>query len=68
MPLTPDHGYPMLVAIASAVAIQYAGFKVGAARRKYNVKYPTLYLRSFAVNVLLLVGVFQPSVWETQGN
>ena len=44
MPLTPDHGYPMLVAIASAVAIQYAGFKVGAARRKYNVKYPTMYL------------------------
>lgn len=42
--LNDGHGYCMLVAVASAFVIAYGGIKVGGARKKYDVKYPTMYL------------------------
>ena len=37
------HAAPIAVAVASALIMQWAGFKVGAARKKYGVKYPNMY-------------------------
>jgi len=38
-----DYGYVVLVAVASIFFLQYLGIKVGMARKKYEVKYPTMY-------------------------
>jgi len=43
IPVAPDFGWVVLVCVASVILLQYLGFKVGAARRKYEVKYPTMY-------------------------
>lgn len=42
--LVSGHGYVALVAIASVFVMQGGGIMVGMARRKYDVKYPTMYL------------------------
>mmetsp|Transcript_4589 Transcript_4589/g.5297 ORF Transcript_4589/g.5297 Transcript_4589/m.5297 type:complete len:98 (+) Transcript_4589:339-632(+) len=41
--LNQGHGFAISVAIFSAFVCTWAGFKVGAARKKYGVKYPTMY-------------------------
>mmetsp|Transcript_16097 Transcript_16097/g.18227 ORF Transcript_16097/g.18227 Transcript_16097/m.18227 type:complete len:145 (+) Transcript_16097:108-542(+) len=41
--LNDGHGYVFLVAISSAFVLVWAGFKVGSARKKYEIKYPTMY-------------------------
>jgi len=38
-----DYGYVVLTAISSVFVLMWMGFKVGAARKKYNVQYPTMY-------------------------
>ncbi|XP_029646510.1 microsomal glutathione S-transferase 3 [Octopus sinensis] len=41
--LPPAYGYVVLVAVASIFLIQWMGYKVMQARKKYDVKYPTMY-------------------------
>ncbi|ETI52774.1 hypothetical protein F441_04130 [Phytophthora nicotianae CJ01A1] len=41
--LQPAHGYIPLVVIGAGLVGTWAGFKVGAARKKYNVSYPQMY-------------------------
>ncbi|CAM9803525.1 unnamed protein product, partial [Chrysoparadoxa australica] len=36
----PEHGYPILVGVASGFIITWAGFGVGMARKKYKIPYP----------------------------
>ncbi|KAH9068543.1 hypothetical protein Ae201684P_004249 [Aphanomyces euteiches] len=38
-----DHGYVILVIVLTAFVNFWAGMKVGAARKKYNIKYPQMY-------------------------
>ncbi|KAG7382085.1 Microsomal glutathione S-transferase 3 [Phytophthora pseudosyringae] len=41
--LQPAHGYIPLVVIGAGLVGTWAGFKVTAARKKYNVPYPQMY-------------------------
>ncbi|CAK4138071.1 unnamed protein product [Aphanomyces euteiches] len=41
--IQPDHGYVILVVVLVAFVNLWAGMKVGAARRAYNIKYPQMY-------------------------
>jgi len=41
--LPSEFGWVVFVCLASVVLLQYLGFKVGAARRKFGVKYPAMY-------------------------
>ena len=41
--LVKDHGYVILASIGAFVLHMWLSFKVGAARKKYNVKYPAMY-------------------------
>lgn len=41
--IDPNFGYVIIVVIASFFFNFYCGFRVGAARRKYDVKYPLMY-------------------------
>ncbi|XP_038059709.1 microsomal glutathione S-transferase 3-like [Patiria miniata] len=41
--LPSEYGYVILVVLFSWAVVQWMGFKVGSARKKYDVKYPTLY-------------------------
>jgi glutathione S-transferase len=41
--LTKDHGYVILVSIGAFVLHMWLSFRVGGARKKYNVKYPAMY-------------------------
>ncbi|KAK3097173.1 hypothetical protein FSP39_007113 [Pinctada imbricata] len=41
--LPADFGWVVLVAISSIFMCMWKGFKVGAARKKYEVPYPTMY-------------------------
>jgi len=41
--LSSDFGYVVLVALGSVVLLEYLGIKVGGARKKFNVQYPTMY-------------------------
>jgi len=41
--VSSDFGYVVLVCVSSLVLLQYLGFKVGKARKQYNVPYPTMY-------------------------
>lgn len=38
--LQPEHGYIPLVVVLMVFVNLWAGMKVGAARKKYNVQYP----------------------------
>ncbi|KAL4233158.1 hypothetical protein ACF0H5_007843 [Mactra antiquata] len=42
--LSPDYGYVILVFIASIFLLQWLGFRVGKARKMYEVKYPRMYI------------------------
>ncbi|XP_072357206.1 microsomal glutathione S-transferase 3b [Scyliorhinus torazame] len=42
-PIHPHFGYVILVFIYSWVMLAYLAMKVGIARKKYNVKYPSMY-------------------------
>lgn len=41
--LQSSHALPLAVAVASSLVMVWGGFKVGAARKKYKVKYPNMY-------------------------
>ncbi|XP_048769191.1 microsomal glutathione S-transferase 3-like [Ostrea edulis] len=41
--LSGDFGYVVLVMIFSVFVLMWMGFKVGAARKKYEVPYPAMY-------------------------
>eukprot|EP00924_Labyrinthula_sp_SR-Ha-C_P015821 snap_masked-scaffold_4-processed-gene-10.16-mRNA-1 protein AED:0.42 eAED:0.42 QI:0/-1/0/1/-1/1/1/0/144 len=41
--LTPEHGYPILVGVASVFVTMFGGIKVAKARKKYGVEYPNCY-------------------------
>jgi len=41
--VSSDFGYVVLVCLLSFFFLQYLGFKVGKARKTYNVRYPTMY-------------------------
>ncbi|KAG1710789.1 hypothetical protein DVH05_013514 [Phytophthora capsici] len=41
--LQPAHGYIPLVVIGAGLVGTWAGFKVGMARKQYNVPYPQMY-------------------------
>ncbi|XP_054651827.1 microsomal glutathione S-transferase 3b [Dunckerocampus dactyliophorus] len=41
--LPPHFGYVIFTYLYSWIMLAYLGLKVGAARKKYNVKYPTMY-------------------------
>jgi len=41
--VSSEFGWIVLVILASVFLLQYLGFKVGAARKKYEVKYPDMY-------------------------
>ncbi|KAF0700979.1 Aste57867_8425 [Aphanomyces stellatus] len=41
--IQPGHGYVVLVGVFTAFVATWAGFKVGAARKKYGIKYPQMY-------------------------
>lgn len=41
--LPSDYGWVVLVFIASIFVVQWMGFQVGRARRKFGIKYPTMY-------------------------
>ncbi|KAI8824881.1 uncharacterized protein EV422DRAFT_236550 [Fimicolochytrium jonesii] len=41
--VTPEHGYALGVAAASALTLQWLAFKVGGARKAANVPYPYMY-------------------------
>ncbi|CAK4679999.1 unnamed protein product [Aphanomyces euteiches] len=41
--IQPDHGYVILAVVLVAFVNLWAGMKVGAARRAYNIKYPQMY-------------------------
>jgi glutathione S-transferase len=41
--MVKDHGYVILAAIGAFILHMWLSFKVGAARKKYNVKYPAMY-------------------------
>jgi hypothetical protein len=41
--LAPEHGYVLLASTGAFVIHMWLSFKVGQARKKYNVKYPDLY-------------------------
>lgn len=41
--IAADFGYVVLVAVASVFLLTGLGIKVGMARKKYGVKYPTMY-------------------------
>ncbi|KAH9133847.1 hypothetical protein LEN26_003322 [Aphanomyces euteiches] len=41
--IQPDHGYVILVVVLVVFVNFWAGMKVGAARKKYNIKYPQMY-------------------------
>ncbi|KAG7400884.1 Microsomal glutathione S-transferase 3 [Phytophthora boehmeriae] len=41
--LQPAHGYIPLVVIGAGLVSTWAGIKVGAARKKFNVPYPQMY-------------------------
>nr|BAJ14113.1 microsomal glutathione S-transferase [Danio rerio] len=41
--LPANFGYAILVYVYSFVMLMYLGMKVGAARKKFGVKYPTMY-------------------------
>ena len=41
--LNPEHGYVVLVAVASGFVIAWGGICVGMARKKYGIAYPTMY-------------------------
>merc|ERR1711976_569714 len=47
--LSADYGYIVLVAVASVFVLQYLGINVGRARKKYGVKYPTMYSDQHAI-------------------
>ncbi|XP_049775806.1 microsomal glutathione S-transferase 3-like isoform X1 [Schistocerca cancellata] len=38
-----QYGYCVLVAVGSIFVLMWKGIKVGAARKKYNIPYPTMY-------------------------
>ena len=40
----PGYGYVLLVWVASVFLLTWMGTSVGGARKKYGVKYPTMYL------------------------
>eukprot|EP00899_Mesostigma_viride_P019205 jgi/Mesvir1/27286/Mv07119-RA.1 len=42
--LQPAHGYVILAGIFYSLALAWMALAVGKARRKYKVKYPTMYL------------------------
>ncbi|XP_067951014.1 glutathione S-transferase 3, mitochondrial-like [Watersipora subatra] len=39
----PEFGYPMLVFVLSIFQLAWMAYNVGAARKKYDVKYPAVY-------------------------
>ncbi|ELU09634.1 hypothetical protein CAPTEDRAFT_202245 [Capitella teleta] len=41
--ILPEFGYCVLVAVGSVFIVQWMGIRVGMARRKFGVKYPTMY-------------------------
>ncbi|RHY48875.1 hypothetical protein DYB28_007816 [Aphanomyces astaci] len=41
--LQREHGYIILVVVLVVFVNFWAGFKVGAARKRYNIKYPQMY-------------------------
>ena len=41
--MVKEHGYVILAAIGAFILHMWLSFKVGAARKKYNVKYPAMY-------------------------
>jgi len=43
LPIPSDFGYVVLVCLASVILLQYLGINVGRARKRYGVKYPTMY-------------------------
>jgi len=41
--VSSDFGYVVLVGLSTIVLLEYLGINVGRARKKYEVKYPTMY-------------------------
>lgn len=41
--LTKEHAAPLAVGVASGIIMAWGGSKVSKARKKYGVKYPTMY-------------------------
>ena len=41
--LPEDYGYVVLTGVGAIFMTMWKGFKVGAARKKYNVEYPDMY-------------------------
>lgn len=46
IPIPPEYAYVLFTFIASFFTLQYLGFLVGSARKKFDVPYPTMYENS----------------------
>lgn len=50
MTLPVGYGYVIITGIAAIFMTMWKGFKVGAARKKYEVKYPDMYSKDSVVS------------------
>lgn len=53
--LQPEYGYVMLVFVLSIFQLTWMAFKVGAARKKYDVKVCFIYLLTYSYLILVSI-------------